>query len=98
MIGSERQRIWSTHIFLFKICITETFEQSVQWSSILLENDIFENPENQNQILKIKNVYCILQTTPLPAWSTPASPCSTCPPAQWWWFPGSQEIIPLDLA
>ena len=57
MIGSERQRIWLTHIFLFIICITETFEQSVQWFSILLENDIFENPENQ--ILKIKNVYCI---------------------------------------
>ena len=47
MIGSERQTIWSTHISIFQIFITQTFERLFQWYSILLENEIFENSENQ---------------------------------------------------
>ena len=45
-IGSDTQRIWSNYIFIFQTYISQTFEQSLRWFSILLENKNFENPEN----------------------------------------------------
>ena len=39
LIGLDRQRIWSSHICLFKTFVTQTFEWSLQWISILLENE-----------------------------------------------------------
>ena len=46
-IGSDRQRIWLSHIILFENYAKQTFERSLQWLSILLENENFENPEYQ---------------------------------------------------
>ena len=74
----------------------------VQHVHLLHEDDILVFQKYFHWIwlkkLDLKCMHHTKWTTPSTTWWTSTSPCSTCPPTPWRWYPVIPKILPFDLA